>query len=178
MAGRRVGTAERRRVAGRSRALATRLRYEAELEPETLSVPAATLQRIADDLRDPASPPRLRRSLYLAAKLVPGSNTSARRSIRWAGAESGSDLAEVDRGDAEAGLSASFISMVETGRNEITVGRLVTMVDFYEVGLSDLIPERDRKQPAVLRRDSRSIVESPDRNVRTPNCSPPGITAT
>jgi transcriptional regulator with XRE-family HTH domain len=106
------------------------------------------------------------------------------------------DLVEVDRGDAETqkaqptlgrrlkalrasrglslkevaaetGLSASFISMVETGRNEITVGRLVTMADFYEVGLSDLIPERDRKQPVVLRRDSRSVLESPDRNVRT-----------
>jgi hypothetical protein len=54
------------------RPLATRIRYEAELESGSLSVPAATLQRIADDLRDPASPPRLRRSLYLAARLVPG----------------------------------------------------------------------------------------------------------
>jgi transcriptional regulator with XRE-family HTH domain len=68
---------------------------------------------------------------------------------------------------AETGLSASFISMVETGRNEITVGRLVTIADFYEVGLSDLIPERDRTQPVVLRRDNRSISESPDRRVRT-----------
>lgn len=68
---------------------------------------------------------------------------------------------------AETGLSASFISMVETGRNEITVGRLVTMADFYEVGLSDLIPGRDKKEPVVLRRDRRSISESPDRRVRT-----------
>lgn len=31
---------------------------------------------------------------------------------------------------ADTGLSASFISMVETGRNEITVGRLMTLATF------------------------------------------------
>jgi transcriptional regulator with XRE-family HTH domain len=68
---------------------------------------------------------------------------------------------------AETGLSASFLSMVETGRNEITIGRLVTIADFYEVGLGDLIPDRGMEQPVVLRRDDRRTLESPDQRVTT-----------
>jgi transcriptional regulator with XRE-family HTH domain len=68
---------------------------------------------------------------------------------------------------AETGLSASFLSMVETGRNEITIGRLVTIADFYEVGLSDLIPDRAMEQPVVLRRDDRRTFESADQQVTT-----------
>jgi mannose-6-phosphate isomerase-like protein (cupin superfamily) len=49
----------------------------------------------------------------------------------------------------------------------MTVGRLVTMADFYEVGLADLIPERGRERPVVLRRGDRSTFESPDHHVRT-----------
>jgi transcriptional regulator with XRE-family HTH domain len=68
---------------------------------------------------------------------------------------------------AETGLSASFLSMVETGRNEITVGRLVAIADFYEVGLGDLIPERGMEEPVVLRRDDRRTLESSDQRVTT-----------
>jgi transcriptional regulator with XRE-family HTH domain len=68
---------------------------------------------------------------------------------------------------ASTGLSSSFLSMVETGQNEMTVGRLVALADFYEVGLTDLIPERDLGQPVVLRRDDRQAIDSPDRRVRT-----------
>jgi transcriptional regulator with XRE-family HTH domain len=68
---------------------------------------------------------------------------------------------------AETGLSASFLSMVETGRNEITIGRLVAIADFYEVGLGDLIPERGMEQPVVLRRGDRQTLESPDQQVTT-----------
>ncbi len=68
---------------------------------------------------------------------------------------------------AETGLSSSFISLVETGRNEITIGRLVAIADFFEVGLGDLIPGRDVEQPVVLRRADRRSVDSADRRVRT-----------
>jgi transcriptional regulator with XRE-family HTH domain len=68
---------------------------------------------------------------------------------------------------ARTGLSSSFISMVETGRNELTVGRLVALADFYEVGLGDILPERGMEQPVVLRRDDRRAFDSPDRTVRT-----------
>jgi transcriptional regulator with XRE-family HTH domain len=67
----------------------------------------------------------------------------------------------------KTGLSASFLSMVETGRNEMTVGRLVTLADFFEVGLTDLVPERDVGEPVVLRRDDRQAIDSPDRRIRT-----------
>lgn len=68
---------------------------------------------------------------------------------------------------AATGLSASFVSMVETGQNEMTVGRLVTLADFYEVGFSDLISERARERPVVLRRDERQRAESADQRVRS-----------
>jgi XRE family transcriptional regulator, regulator of sulfur utilization len=68
---------------------------------------------------------------------------------------------------ASTGLSSSFLSMVETGQNEMTVGRLVALADFYEVGLTDLIPDRELGQPVVLRRDDRQAIDSPDRRVRT-----------
>lgn len=67
---------------------------------------------------------------------------------------------------AETGVSASFLSMIEMGRNEMSVGRLVTMADFYEVSLGDLIPERDSDQPVVLRHDDRRPIDSLDHRVR------------
>jgi transcriptional regulator with XRE-family HTH domain len=76
----------------------------------------------------------------------------------------GLSLKEVAAG---TGLSSSFISLVETGRNEMTVGRLVTMADFYEVGLRDLIPERDTEKPVVLRRADRLAFDSEDHRVKT-----------
>jgi transcriptional regulator with XRE-family HTH domain len=68
---------------------------------------------------------------------------------------------------AETGLSSSFLSMVETGRHEMTVGRLVTLTDFYGVGFTDLMPEHDPGRPTVLRRVDRPAVDSSDRRVRT-----------
>jgi len=68
---------------------------------------------------------------------------------------------------ASTGLSSSFLSMVETGQNEMTVGRLLALADFYGVALTDLIPERGQGQPVVLRRDDRQAIDSPDRRVRT-----------
>jgi hypothetical protein len=53
-------------------ALAARLRDEAELNHGELPVPAATLQLIAEDLRNPVASPELRQALYGAAKRVPG----------------------------------------------------------------------------------------------------------
>jgi hypothetical protein len=53
-------------------ALAARLRDEAELDHGEIPVPAATLQLIAEDLRNPVASPELRQALYEAAKRVPG----------------------------------------------------------------------------------------------------------
>jgi hypothetical protein len=52
--------------------LAGRLRAKAEVERGELPVDAATLQLIAEDLRDPGASPALRQGLYEAAERVPG----------------------------------------------------------------------------------------------------------
>ncbi|MBS1891315.1 MAG: CU044_5270 family protein [Actinobacteria bacterium] len=53
-------------------ALAARLRARAEVEPGELSPAAATLQLIAEDLRDPGASPAFREALFAAAERVPG----------------------------------------------------------------------------------------------------------
>jgi transcriptional regulator with XRE-family HTH domain len=65
------------------------------------------------------------------------------------------------------GLSTSFLSLVETGRNELTVGRLVTLLDFYEVELADVVPGRDAEQPVVVRHRDRRVSRSRDRGIKT-----------
>jgi hypothetical protein len=48
------------------------LRNEAEAEGAELPVPAATLQLLAEDLRDPGASPALRRALFEAVQWIPG----------------------------------------------------------------------------------------------------------
>jgi transcriptional regulator with XRE-family HTH domain len=51
---------------------------------------------------------------------------------------------------AEAtGISTSFLSLVETGKNDITFGRLRRLIGFYGVTLADLLPPPD--DPVVVR---------------------------
>jgi transcriptional regulator with XRE-family HTH domain len=59
---------------------------------------------------------------------------------------------------AEAtGVSASFLSLVETGKNDITFGRLRRLIDFYGVTLADLLPSSE--DPVVVRAgDPRHLV--------------------
>lgn len=47
---------------------------------------------------------------------------------------------------AETGVSPSFISMVETGRNDLSVGRLLVLADCYGVGLDEIVAELDADQ--------------------------------
>jgi transcriptional regulator with XRE-family HTH domain len=68
---------------------------------------------------------------------------------------------------AETGLSTSFLSKVETGANEMSVGRLVAVADFFEVGLGDLVPRRGVEQPVVLRRGDGRAVDFADGRVRS-----------
>jgi len=60
------------------------------------------------------------------------------RQLRKLRNERGLSLTEV----AEAtGISQSFLSLVETGKNDITFGRLVRVLEFYGVGFDDLLGE-------------------------------------
>jgi transcriptional regulator with XRE-family HTH domain len=57
----------------------------------------------------------------------------------------------------QTGLSKSFLSLVEQGKSDITLGRLMRLVKFYNVGLADLLPEDDvAGQRVAFRPDQRT----------------------
>ena len=64
---------------------------------------------------------------------------------------------------AEAtGISASFLSLVENNRSDITIGRLVRLIDFYGISITDLLPFAARPDyPEVIRPDERRSLQSP-----------------
>ena len=55
--------------------------------------------------------------------------------LRALRSDRGNSIAEVS--DA-TGISASFLSLVENGRSDIAIGRLMRLIDFYGVGLATL----------------------------------------
>jgi transcriptional regulator with XRE-family HTH domain len=59
-------------------------------------------------------------------------------------------------------VSQSFLSQVEMGRTDISVGRLVRLARALDVGLSDLIDHRGPSSDHVVRADER--VELPTRS--------------
>jgi transcriptional regulator with XRE-family HTH domain len=68
-------------------------------------------------------------------------------------------LAEV----AEAtGISASFLSLVEKDRSDITIGRLVRLIEFYGISITDLLPGTTATgYPEVVRPEERRLLHSP-----------------
>jgi quercetin dioxygenase-like cupin family protein len=85
-----------------------------------------------------------------------GSELGSRlRTLRRA---SGQSLAEV--GEA-SGLSPSFLSLVENGKSDITIGRLVRLVAFYGLSLADLLPTDPAADPDVVRKSEQRTLPSP-----------------
>jgi transcriptional regulator with XRE-family HTH domain len=68
---------------------------------------------------------------------------------------------------AQTGLSTSFLSLVETGRNELTVGRLITLLDYYGVELGDIVPGQATERPVLVRLDERQVLSSGGTGVKT-----------
>ena len=67
--------------------------------------------------------------------------------------ERGLSLAEVAEG---TGISTSFLSVLETGRSDITLGRLMKLVKFFGTSVEELLPEApsvDASLVRVTRRD-------------------------
>jgi len=65
-------------------------------------------------------------------------------------------------------ISASFLSLVENGKSDITIGRLVRLVNFYGVALADLIPPApDYPDAEVTRADERRFIShsSPEEGI-------------
>lgn len=71
-------------------------------------------------------------------------------------------LAEV----AEAtDISASFLSLVENDRNDITIGRLVRLIEFYGISITDLLPGKSNGYPEVVASSERKFVHSPSEGI-------------
>lgn len=62
----------------------------------------------------------------------------------------------------ETGISASFLSLVENGRSDITIGRLTRLVDYYGITITDLLPAPGTRDPDVVRSDETRQLHSPE----------------
>jgi transcriptional regulator with XRE-family HTH domain len=66
--------------------------------------------------------------------------------------ERGLSLARVA---AETGISRSLLSLIETGKSDITLGRLARLAALYGIRVGDLLPDRHAGEPVVVRRKDR-----------------------
>ena len=57
------------------------------------------------------------------------------------------------------GISASFLSVVENGRSDISVGRLIHLLRFYGVRLNDLFPEEAANGRIVITPEERKHLD-------------------
>jgi transcriptional regulator with XRE-family HTH domain len=56
-------------------------------------------------------------------------------------------------------ISSSFLSLVESGKSDITISRLVRLADFFDVELSDLVEgSRVERRPLEVIRDGEGSV--------------------
>jgi len=59
------------------------------------------------------------------------------------------------------GISPSFLSLVENGRSDITIGRLTRLVEFFEISISDILPNPQAAEPDIVRASERRLIHSP-----------------
>ena len=64
---------------------------------------------------------------------------------------------------AEAtGISASFLSLVENDKSDITIGRLVRLIEFYGISIGDILPgATSTGYPEVVTPEERRYLHSP-----------------
>lgn len=74
----------------------------------------------------------------------------------------GVSLAEVGEG---TGISPSFLSMVEKGKSDITVSRLMRLVRWFDVSIADLVQQPNRSLVQVVRADERRSVRLADERI-------------
>jgi transcriptional regulator with XRE-family HTH domain len=60
-----------------------------------------------------------------------------------------------------AGISPSFLSLVENGRSDITIGRLTRLVEFFQISITDILPSPEAAEPDVVRASERRLIHSP-----------------
>ncbi len=70
----------------------------------------------------------------------------------------GLSLNDVAEGTA---ISPSFLSLVENGRSDITIGRLTRLVEFFEISITDILPSPEAAEPDIVRGAERRLIHSP-----------------
>lgn len=76
--------------------------------------------------------------------------------LRALRSERGLSLSQVE---AATNISSSFLSLVESGKSDITISRLVRLADFFDVQLSDLVDgSRVERRPLEVIRDGEGSV--------------------
>src|SRR5215212_2430681 len=63
------------------------------------------------------------------------------------------------------GISASFLSLVENGKSDITIGRLVRLVAFYGLALTDLLPAAPPAEADIIRKTEQRTLPSSERGI-------------
>ena len=74
----------------------------------------------------------------------------------------GVSLADVAEG---TGISPSFLSMVEKGKSDITISRLMRLVHWFEVSVSDLVQEPNPSPVQIVRADGRRSLRLADEKI-------------
>jgi transcriptional regulator with XRE-family HTH domain len=72
--------------------------------------------------------------------------------------ERGLSLKEVASG---SNMSASFLSLVETGKSDISLARLLGVLRYYGIGLTELLPEEQPPDAQIVHTDTRPHVSFP-----------------
>jgi transcriptional regulator with XRE-family HTH domain len=73
--------------------------------------------------------------------------------------ERGLSLTEVAKGTE---ISSSFLSLFENEKSDITFSRLARLVRFFDISITDLIPDPEPSESIVVRRELRRRLDSPD----------------
>ena len=74
--------------------------------------------------------------------------------LREARARKSLSLSDVAR---ETDISASFLSLVENGKSDIAIGRLVRLLSFYEIPVNDVVSERPAEDTHVRSGEGRLL---------------------
>jgi transcriptional regulator with XRE-family HTH domain len=86
--------------------------------------------------------------------------------LRALRAERGLSLSQLE---AATSISSSFLSLVESGKSDITISRLVRLADFFDVELSDLVDGSrvERRPLEVVREGEGSVLASSTEGITT-----------
>lgn len=82
--------------------------------------------------------------------------------LRALRASRGLSLAQVAEG---TDISKSFLSLVEAGRSDITIGRLMRIVEFFGITINDLLAQDPGSQITVTRAESQRVLSSPSEGI-------------